>query len=338
MSQPKLIRNTAEPTFEVLKRLVDRKAEAGRLKYGVALQPLNGRCSLVDLLDELVDGSKYALNEIRNQREILTKLVGWSNDLAAVVDPGAYLVQQGIEELFVALGGWRALSVYDEVCVDGQTVPEALFRHVTLSVPRQYGMTEQVPPAAVSSERQTGGDFNPPQISSFHKAVEDPLPEIESMTTTETSPGRLLRAVVLETGLMRYVDVHNTEDADFEETARLYEARRQAVLGTVANDATVRDQILDDVLVLLAGAGIATPERTYKADGGWGLALSDLKKLVADRVSILEQVKRLGQANADLRRERNRAVEEAKRLSNVLKSLRAVLSAAKESGVNDGKA
>ena len=82
MSQPKPIHNQAEPTFEVLKRLIDRKAEEGRAKYGVALQPLNGRCSLVDLLEELVDGSKYLLNEIRGRRQLLRQLVGWSNDLA----------------------------------------------------------------------------------------------------------------------------------------------------------------------------------------------------------------------------------------------------------------
>lgn len=346
MSQPKPIQNTTEPTFEVLKRLVDRKAEAGRLKYGVALQPLNGRCSLVDLLEELVDGSKYALNEIRNQREILRKLFRWSTDLAVVENPGAKPIQQGIEELFIALGGWAALFAYDELLnfspkppssasenhandeqpiedagpfavmsfevaelhllgmelgnVDphgtrdrmaldlGQTAIRLLrwlradlmatgngltadeiadkFRSIDefeklrgrrpviatdavlgdfadvgkmVDVPRRYGMTEQVPSAAASSERQTGGNSTAPQISSLHKAAGSPPAEIESITTTATSPGSVLRAVVLETGLMRYVDVHNTEDAEFEETAALYEARRQAVLGTVANDATV---------------------------------------------------------------------------------------------------
>lgn len=142
MSQPKPIHNQAEPTFEVLKRLVDRKAEAGRLKYGIALQPLNSRCSLVDLLEELVDGSKYALNEIRNQREILQKLVRWSNDLAVVDDAGAKLVQQGIEELFVALGGWRSISMYDDLLGDFADVGKMV------NVPRRYGMTDQVPPAA----------------------------------------------------------------------------------------------------------------------------------------------------------------------------------------------
>ena len=38
------------------------------------------------------------------------------------------------------------------------------------------------------------------------------------------------------------------------------------------------DQILGDVLVLLAGQGYPTPERGYKLDGGWSLALADLRR------------------------------------------------------------
>jgi hypothetical protein len=36
--------------------------------------------------------------------------------------------------------------------------------------------------------------------------------------------------------------------------------------------------ILDDVLLLLSGQGFPTPEKTYKLDGGWRLALSDLRR------------------------------------------------------------
>jgi hypothetical protein len=36
--------------------------------------------------------------------------------------------------------------------------------------------------------------------------------------------------------------------------------------------------ILDDVLLLLSRQGFPTPEKTYKLDGGWGLALSDLRR------------------------------------------------------------
>ena len=41
-------------------------------------------------------------------------------------------------------------------------------------------------------------------------------------------------------------------------------------------------QILDDVLLLLAGQYYPTPERTYKLDGGWSLALADLKRCFGD--------------------------------------------------------
>lgn len=36
--------------------------------------------------------------------------------------------------------------------------------------------------------------------------------------------GQLLERVALDTGLMRYVDVHNTEAREFEEAAARYEA------------------------------------------------------------------------------------------------------------------
>lgn len=41
-------------------------------------------------------------------------------------------------------------------------------------------------------------------------------------------------------------------------------------------------EILDDVLLLLAGQYYPTPERTYKLDGGWSLALADLKRCFGD--------------------------------------------------------
>jgi len=39
--------------------------------------------------------------------------------------------------------------------------------------------------------------------------------------------------------------------------------------------------ILDDMLVFLSGQGVPTPERTYKFDGGWTLAMADLRKYVS---------------------------------------------------------
>lgn len=52
-----------------------------------------------------------------------------------------------------------------------------------------------------------------------------------------------------------------------------------------------------------------------EADGGWGLELSDLKK-------AFEKVRRLQQANADLRKARESAVEEAKRQHTLAKGAR----------------
>lgn len=285
MSQPKPTHNQAEPTFEVLKRLIDRKAAAGRLKYGIALQPLNGRCSLVDLLEELVDGSKYALNEIRNQRQLLRQLVGWSNDLAAVDNADAKSVGQDIEEMFIQLGGWPAITMYGELLGD-------FGRSEMVDVPRQYGMTDQVPPAAASRERRTG------VIAAYLREQAGLLRECD----------KTLDGAVIVQWLLA-----DAERLDWESAS-------SPASPTVANDATVRDQILDDVLALLAGAGIPTPERGYKADGGWGLALSDLKK-------AFEEVRRLQQANADLRKARESAVEQAKRQHETAKALRAELAA-----------
>ena len=43
-----------------------------------------------------------------------------------------------------------------------------------------------------------------------------------------------------------------------------------------------RDVILDEILVTLAGCGVATPEKTYKHDGGVALAMADIKRAIYD--------------------------------------------------------
>lgn len=63
-------------------------------------------------------------------------------------------------------------------------------------------------------------------------------------------------------------------------------------------------QILDDALLLLAGQGYPTPERTYKLDGGWSLALADLKRCFGELRAKLAAVEaerdaaRAGEARA----------------------------------------
>lgn len=70
--------------------------------------------------------------------------------------------------------------------------------------------------------------------------------------------------------------------------------------------------ILRDVLELLAGAGIPTPERGYALDGGWSLALSDLRRLVNDRNALRAQIKTViaerDQLRAELAAAKNRAL------------------------------
>jgi hypothetical protein len=50
-----------------------------------------------------------------------------------------------------------------------------------------------------------------------------------------------------------------------------------------------RARILDEILVILAGAGVPTPEQTYKQDGGFALALSDIRRALAERTVALQQ-------------------------------------------------
>lgn len=75
--------------------------------------------------------------------------------------------------------------------------------------------------------------------------------------------------------------------------------------------------ILDDVLLLLAGQHYPTPEGTYKLDGGWSLALADLKRCFGDLRADLALVKadldaeRTGVAR--LRAENERLREDAAR-------------------------
>lgn len=61
--------------------------------------------------------------------------------------------------------------------------------------------------------------------------------------------------------------------------------------------ATEQDHVwamLDDMQVFLAKRHVPTPERTYKLDGGWTLAMDDLRgfadRLVAERDAIRQQL------------------------------------------------
>lgn len=71
--------------------------------------------------------------------------------------------------------------------------------------------------------------------------------------------------------------------------------------------ATEQDHVwamLDDMLVFLAKRHVPTPERTYKLDGGWTLAMDDLRgfvdRLIAERDALAALVVALRERVAEL--------------------------------------
>lgn len=60
MTQPPPTPNDAPPIHEAVIADLRSRAEAGRAQYGTYLQPFNGRDSLRDLYEELLDAAQYA--------------------------------------------------------------------------------------------------------------------------------------------------------------------------------------------------------------------------------------------------------------------------------------
>lgn len=68
VSQPRSIPNDGPAIVDlVISDLLDR-AQHGEAKYGVRLQPNNGRVALVDLYQELLDAAQYVRQEIEERR------------------------------------------------------------------------------------------------------------------------------------------------------------------------------------------------------------------------------------------------------------------------------
>lgn len=62
--QPAPIPNAERPTWEIVVEDMKERDQTGREKYGVHLQPCNGRKSIVDAYQESLDHTVYLKNEI----------------------------------------------------------------------------------------------------------------------------------------------------------------------------------------------------------------------------------------------------------------------------------
>lgn len=66
---------------------IEGRRALGIQRYGTALQPFNGRDSLRDLLDELLDGATYAL-QVRIERDaLLARIAELEAEIAALQRP-----------------------------------------------------------------------------------------------------------------------------------------------------------------------------------------------------------------------------------------------------------
>lgn len=68
---------------DLVKMLLDR-LEFGLRKYGVPLQPFNGRKALTDALDEVLDMAVYLLQEIEERKALELKLDSKSEEIACL--------------------------------------------------------------------------------------------------------------------------------------------------------------------------------------------------------------------------------------------------------------
>ena len=84
--QPLPQRNDAEDVQSALIREIEGRRQLGIQRYGTALQPFNGRDSLRDLLDELLDGATYALQVKIERDALLSELMALQAERAQLLE------------------------------------------------------------------------------------------------------------------------------------------------------------------------------------------------------------------------------------------------------------
>jgi hypothetical protein len=73
-TQPPPIHTDEVPTVDMVVADLDTRKQMGVKKYGVALQPSNGRDSLQDAYEEALDLCVYIKNEIRHRESLSADL------------------------------------------------------------------------------------------------------------------------------------------------------------------------------------------------------------------------------------------------------------------------
>lgn len=64
------IANFETPVYEMVMQDIIDRAAAGKLKYGVELQPFNGRDALLDAYQEVLDLAQYLRQRIYEERGV----------------------------------------------------------------------------------------------------------------------------------------------------------------------------------------------------------------------------------------------------------------------------
>lgn len=82
MNQPPPTPNAAPPIHESVIADLRERAEAGRAQYGTYLQPHNGRDSLRDWYEELLDAAQYAKQAMMERDAIRSTISNlWRDEL-----------------------------------------------------------------------------------------------------------------------------------------------------------------------------------------------------------------------------------------------------------------
>ena len=114
LQQSPPIQSDRPSAHDQLIEVIQERKQLGLERYNSLLQAYNGRDQMVDLLQELVDGSAYLINAIQERDDLLRKV----EKLEAIASLAKqliestelHLVPRGAEDVFVAVELLRDLQ------------------------------------------------------------------------------------------------------------------------------------------------------------------------------------------------------------------------------------